>query len=234
MDIPIRFKFFDKLKLYQDYLKEDSMLEKTKSEYWLYEKAVLFWSYSEGHQHLGRPLGMDIFCKDRERVEALPKIASQIGGGNFRSVNWVKDNIRDEKATLEVMANLHILDFVTVVERYSEDKDDRFYLFPKKITINPNGLLLGELLYETYEKPGFWSRNFRKYKLMLSIFWTTFAILILTVYLVFIEQLISVIKPAGFVAIGAYIGQFLGYSWWSTVTTCFLIFLGLRQIWKRL
>lgn len=77
MNIPIKFKFFDKLKLYQDYLKESSMLEKTKSEYWLCEKSIMFWAYSKDHQHLGVPLSDGTFTENK-RAEIILKIAEKI------------------------------------------------------------------------------------------------------------------------------------------------------------
>lgn len=222
MDIPIKFKFFDKLKLYQDYLKTSSMLEKTKDQYWLCEKSIMLWGYSKKHQHLGIPLGIDTFAK-KERANIISKIAEKIGGNNYGAVEWVGNNIRDKIAVQRVIENLITLELVT------KAVDN-----PNGITINLKGFLLGELLSETYENPGFWSKNFRKYKLALLTFYTTFTTLLLTVYLVFLEQLFQLIKPESFLAIGIYIGRFLGYSWWPIITTGFLVYLGLIYIWKKL
>lgn len=235
MDIPIKFKFFDKLRLYQDYLKESSMLEKTKSDYWLYEKAVLYWAYSQGHQHLGRPLNAKVFCADIERVNTLPQIVDKLAK-NASHTMWVKNNIRSEPAARHAVAILATLGFVNVVSRYTKENvgDMAFLNFPREVCFNDKGFLLGELLFETYENPGFWPKNFRKYKLALLAFYTTFIVLFLTVFLVFLNQLLLIIKPDGFVKIGVYIGKLLGYSWWSIITTCFLIYLGLKQVWKRL
>ncbi|MBL7159828.1 hypothetical protein ISS85_05090 [Candidatus Microgenomates bacterium] len=229
MDIPIRFKFFDKLKLYQDYLKEDSMLEKTKSEYWLCEKAIMLWAYSDDHQHLGVPLSVVTFVhKSKEILEG----ARRIDSSNKKAIRWVGENIDNKEAMLRVVENLIILELATDLKPQQERVNPKDY--SREVTVNLKGFLLGELLFETYENSGFWSRNFRKYKLALFVFYATFIVLFLTVYLVFLEQLFRLIKPESFVAIGAYIGKFLGYSWWSTVTTCFLIYLGLRRVWKRL
>lgn len=222
MDIPIKFKFFDKLKLYQDYLKEGSMLEKTKDPYWLCEKSIMFWAYSKDHQHLGVPLSVSTFTK-KKRAEIISEIAEKVGKDNYEAIRWVKDQITNATAVQRVLENLITLELVTKIFDSS-----------KEVTVNLKGFLLGELLFETYEKPGFWSRNFRKYKLVLIAFYTTFIVLFLTVFLVFVDQLLRLIKPESFATIGVYIGKFLGYSWWSTVTTCFLIYLGLRRVWKRL
>lgn len=229
MDIPIKFKFFDKLKLYQDYLKRDSMLEKTKSEYWLCEKSIMLWAYSEDHEHLGVPLGVNTFV---ERAEKILEGARKIGESNLEAIKWVKDNAGRETAMLRVLENLIVLNLVTDLKPQHEKANPKDY--SREIIVNLKGFLLGELLFETYEKPGFLSRNFRKYKLTLFAFYTTFIILFLTIYLIFIEQLCRLIKPESFVTIGVYIGRFLGDSWWSTITTCFLIYLGLRHVWKRL
>lgn len=221
MDIPIKFKFFDKLKLYQDYLKEGSMLEKTKDTYWLCEKSIMFWSYSKDHQHLGVPLSVNTFTKDK-RAKTISEIAEKIGVDNFGAIKWVKNKITDITTVERILENLITLELVTKLAPSS-----------KEIAVNLKGFLLGELLFETYEKPGFWSRNFRKYKLALLVFYISFIVLLITVYLVFIEQLVRIIRPEGFVAIELYIGKFLGGSWWSTITVSFLIYLGLRQAWKR-
>lgn len=222
MDIPIKFKFFDKLKFYQDYLKGSSMLEKTKDSYWLCEKSIMFWAYSKDHQHLGVPLSVGTFTKDK-RAEIISEIAENIGGNNYEAIRWVKDQITNTTAVERILENLITLEFVTKLPDPS-----------KEVTVNLKGFLLGELLYETYDNSGFWSRNFRKYKLMLLTFYTTFVVLLLTVFLVFINQLFLLMKPEVFATIGINISKFLGYSWWSRITTSFLIFLGLRQIWKKL
>lgn len=222
MDIPIKFKFFDKLKLYQNYLKASSMLEKTKDSYWLCEKSIMFWAYSKDHQHLGVSLSVGTFTKNK-RAEIISEIAEKIGGDNYEAIRWVKDRITKAKAVQRVLENLATLGLVAKPTDSS-----------KGVTVNLKGFLLGELLFETYQKPGFWSKNFRKYKLALIAFYITFMVLFLTVFLVFVDQLLRLIKPESFVTIGVYIGRLLGYSWWSTVTTCFLIYLGLRQVWKRL
>lgn len=229
MDIPIRFKFFDKLKLYQDYLNSGSMLERTKSEYWLCEKSIMFWAYSKDHNHLGVPLNVNTFVK---RAGKILEVAKMIGRSDHETIKWVKDNVTNATAILRVLENLIVLELVTDLIPHQEKANSKDY--SREITVNLKGFLLGELLFETYEKPEFWSRNFRKYKLALFVFYTTFIILFLTVYLVFIEQFFRLIKPEGLVTIGLYIGRFLGYSWWSTITTSILIFLGLKKIWKKL
>lgn len=222
MDIPIKFKFFDKLKLYQDYLKESCMHEKTKMPYWLYEKAFMLWGYSEAHQHLGKPLDIRILTEE-ERAAIILKNAEKIGKNNYGAIGWVKKNMTNEDAARQVIRNLIALELAT-----------RDTNHPEGVTINLKGFLLGELLFETYEKQGFWSKNFRKYKFALFAFYTAFAILFLTIFLVFIGQLIQLVGAKNLIAISDYIQRSLGCSWWATITICFLIYLGLRRIWEKL
>lgn len=229
MDIPIKFKFFDKLKLYQDYLKEDSMLEKTKSEYWLFEKSIMLWAYSGDHEHLGVPLDITTFIN---KADKILEGAKKIGGSNYKTINWVKENATNKKAIPRIIENLITLELVTELETQLEKKDSKEY--SRKIAINLRGFLLGELLFETYEQPGFWSNNFRKYKITLLTFYLAFIILFITIFLVFLNQLFQLIKPENFVTMGTSIGKCTGCSWWSIITSCFLIFLGLRQIWRKL
>ena len=231
MDIPIRFKFFDKLKLYQDYLKEGSMLEKTKGSYWLCGKSFLFWGYSEDHQHFRVPLSSkDTFAKDK-RAKKISEIAEKIGGDNYEKINWVKEKITNETEMKQVLGNLIVLEFATEFISFPKDTPEKD---TPEIIFSLKGFLLGELLFETYEKPGFWSKNFKKYKLALLVFYATFIALFITVFLVFGEHLFHFIKSKYFVTTGVYIRDFLNSCWWVTIMTYFLIFLGLRQIWKRL
>ncbi|MBU1110027.1 hypothetical protein KKB83_00150 [Patescibacteria group bacterium] len=236
MDIPITFKFFDKLKLYQDYLNESSMLERTKNPYWLCEKAMMLWGYSDAHQHLGVPLSAGTFTK-KERAEIIIKNSEKIGRNNYEAIEWIKGNIMSGEAVQRILENLITLELVTrdtsrserLTQKNNSEVEDIIQL--KEITINLKGFLLGELLFETYENPGFWSKNFRKYKFSLLIFYTTFVVLLFTVYFVFLGQLFQFIKPG---EIAIFVRQLLGYSWWVTVTTCFLTYLGLKQVWNKL
>lgn len=217
MNIPIRFKFFDKLKLYQDYLKKDSMLERTKPDYWLYEKSILLWAYSQYHQHLGVKLNTNTL---KHRSKLVSDFAKVIGQNNYSSIRWVEKNVSKEEALQRIIENLTTLELA-----------DKIDSTPEIFTVNLKGFLLGELLFETYENPSFWSKNFRKYRLALFVFYATFIVLLLTVPLIFLNQLFELVKPEVF---GIYVGRLFGYSWWSTTTTVFMIYLGLKQIWKRL
>ena len=233
MNIPIKFKFFDKLKLYQDYLQKGSMLEKTKDNYWLCEKSILFWGYSKDHQYLGVPLGVDIFTKNK-RAKRILENAEKIGEDNYRAVRWVMKKKNNRTEMKRILENLITLEFVT--KFVSSSKEDSKEVVSEtaseqslEVTLNLKGFLLGELLFETYEEPKFWSRNFRKYKLALLVFYVAFTFLLFTVFFVFIEHLFRLIGLGNFMVICIW---FLGCFWWSTVMTCFLIFLLLRQIWK--
>ena len=41
------------------------MLEKTKDIYWLCEKSIMYWGYSQDHQHLGVPLTVQKMSLDK-------------------------------------------------------------------------------------------------------------------------------------------------------------------------
>ena len=220
MDIPVRFKFFDKLKLYQDYLKKDTMLEKTKSDYWLYEKAVMFWAYSPDHQHLGIDLSVDTLKK---RAEAIVKIARKIGHHNTRPITWV-EKYRSRDETIEkVIGNLLTLQLI--------DKcgDDR-----QKFTVNLKGFLLGELLFETFNCPSILSKNFRKYKIVMLIFYILFSILVATALLVFSEKTLSLFGGGVMGSFFAGLKSAVFYDWWSVILTSIALYVTSRLVWSRL
>lgn len=233
MDIPIRFKFFDKLKLYQDYLKQDSMLQRTKSAYWLAAKLIMFWGYSNDHQHLGVPLNVRLLdTKSPEILESLEKI----GGRNNNATSWVKGNFKNKNELIRFVGNMLVLELVT---KYANLSGNSGYtpinnLDPGEVVISLKGFLLGELLFETYEKPGFWSKNFRKYKFALLVFYLTFIITILTVYSLFIGQFKDWTGAEDFLTIGSYIVSAITQFWWSLTITCLILLLGLRHLWNRL
>lgn len=180
MEIPIRFKYLDKLKLYQDYLKKDSMLEKTKSEYWLYEKALLYWAYSRGHQDLSRPLDVSVFLRDVERQKEIPEIIDNISPNQVLA-NQIKSKSKDQVFVAMAIGNLVVLGFF---DKIGEDSSGR----PETIVVNEKGYLLGEILYETFECPSFINKNYRKYKIGIAIFWFLFILLLLTSLFVFLNQ----------------------------------------------
>lgn len=178
---------------------------------------------------LGVPLSVLTFVRIAEKIL---KGAKKIGGSNREAIKWVEGNVDNKRAMLRVLENLIVLELVTDLKPQQEKADPKDY--SRKITVNLKGFLLGELLFETYEKPGFWSKNFRKYKLALLAFYTAFAVLFLTIFLVFIEQLTQLVGTKNLIAISGYIQRSLGCSWWATITICFLIYLGLRHIWEKL
>lgn len=233
MDIPIRLKFFDKLKIYQDYLKKDAMLEKTKSEYWLYEKAILYWAYSGEHQHLGRPLDENRFCKDPERVNKLPVFVAKISN-NSRHVMWVKEHIsgsiemeEKQEAARQVTRNLKILGFADKVK-------EAFGPEQYKIHVNEKGFLLGELLFETFNNPGFLSKNFRKYKIAMLTFYFLFTVLLGTTVLIFFEKIINFLGKETMFSLFTKLKSVVFYDWWSLILILVVVYLISRFVWNKL
>lgn len=240
MEVPITFNFFKKLRLYQDYLKQDAMLEKMKSDYWLLEKAILFWAYSRDHQHIGRPLTISVLT-DTERVDRLPKIAEKLAK-NSTQLGWVKKYIGDNPATLHTVANLGILGFLTVQKTFEKgDKigedtiDEQFLDYPKKFVVNNTGFLLGELLYETFGCPSTLSKNFRKYRLGLLLSRILFLTLLLTTFLLLIEKLggLLILQQCLQAVTTKILSCFL-YDWWTTSLGMLLVYLLARYIWRKL
>lgn len=185
MEVPINFKFLDKIAIYQEFLKPDSMLEKTKSRYWLYEKAILCWAYSPNHQHLGVPLGVVTFTKNKERKKELESIVSKMADSHVIAKEVVKELGKNEFVK-QSMGNLVVLGLA------SELTHDNFKM-TESIRINRRGFLLGEMLSERYIENRLMARGFVFYKLSLYFLKIVF---LFTVIFIFIQVLSALGVPS--------------------------------------
>lgn len=180
MEVPINFKFLDKIAIYQEFLKADSMLEKTKSRYWLYEKAVLCWAYSSDHQHLGVPLSVGTFTDNKERKKELESIVSKLADSQVLAEEVIKELGKDEFVK-QSMGNLVVLGLAFEITH------DIFGM-AESIRINRRGFLLGEMLNERYIENKLMAKGFISYKYSL---WVLKIVFLLAVMLV-IAQFLSV------------------------------------------
>ncbi|MDP3988538.1 MAG: hypothetical protein Q8P80_05350 [Candidatus Levybacteria bacterium] len=181
MEMPINFKFLDKIAVYQEFLKPDSMLEKTKTRYWLYEKAILCWAYSPDHQHLGVPLGVETFTKNKERKNELESIVSKMADLQVLAEDVIKELGKDEFVK-KSMGNLVVLGLA------SELINDNFKM-TESIRINRRGFLLGEMLNERYIENKLSARGFVFYKLSLWFFKIVFLITVILILIQFLSAL---------------------------------------------
>ena len=160
MDIPIiKFKYFEKLKLYHDYLDPKSVFEKEKMKYWQHEKMILLWAYSDIHQHLYTALDnkriFEIYGIEDEKESEFKKLNVL----NLNINDIVKDLKKDKGKVNYIKGNLVLKEFAEATKEGNPEK------YPERIRINRKGLLLGEMLYEVYCNPTFLRINFRKYKI---------------------------------------------------------------------
>jgi|SRR3989344_1632307 len=178
MEIPsIKFRYFEKLKLWHDYLSPKSIFETKKIEYWRHEKTILQWAYSEKHQHLYSYFGdgriYEIYGIGRERPEI--NLDAEI-------ISNFLDNFKGR--LIYIKGNLFIKGFADLTF------DEKGY--PKEIRITPKGLLMGEIITESKSNSCF-KKDFRKYKWG---YWFLVFIIILSVisvFIIFINQAIELI-----------------------------------------
>jgi hypothetical protein len=203
MDIPsIKFKYFEKLKLWHDYLSGESIFENTKKEYWNYEKMILIWAYSSFHQHLYTSIDNNRifeafgYNRNNETKEFAKKEGREIEGLKINDKK-VKDKwqelinkIPDDKGAKinYVMGNLAVKDLFEVTDGGGANYS------PNKIRVTAKGLLLGELLFEGYCKNNIWKSNFRIYKLGYGTWRILIVVSIFTILWVFFNQFNEFIK----------------------------------------
>jgi hypothetical protein len=177
ISLPVTFKYFDKLKLYQNFLLINTLSEATKRQYWLYEKLILRWAYSEGHQHLGSPIGTDklkhLFGIEGRVKEIVPKNISE--EQLFKRIN-TEDG---KNMLLPILGNLFAKGFADSVDVYSVG-DKKGWV--ERIRINNKGFIMGEILSENLLK------RYLKYELAGILFKLFTLLLIITVILAFIKQ----------------------------------------------
>lgn len=175
MDIPsIKFRYFEKLKLWHDFLSPDSVFETQKKSYWDHEKIILLWAFSDLHGHLYTSVSngrlLDVYslrkdeqgkyreCDDGEFYE----LKKRVNNSYKNELDELRKDMKRNTGKINyVMGNLAAKGFAIVTEEGDKGVSQSP---PKRIRINPKGLLLGELLYEAYCDSGFWKIKFRKYR----------------------------------------------------------------------
>lgn len=197
MDIPsIKFKYFEKLKLWHDYLSSQSIFENTKKEYWDYEKMILIWAYSSFHQHLYTSIDNNRifeafgFNRDKDTKEFTKKERKEIEelGINDEKLKkrWhelINQIPADKGGKInKVMGNLVVKEFFENTTGGGPDYS------PHKIRVTAKGLLMGELLYEGYCDNNVWKKNFRIYKWGYEVWRILIIVSIITILWVFFNQ----------------------------------------------
>jgi len=173
MDVPsIKFKYFEKLKLWHDYLSGSSIFENTKKSYWEYEKMILVWAYSESHQHLytsinNRRIFHAFGLEFDEKEKKLRKIKKkEIGKLNF---NDNKRKLYWENLTCKLVGSSgrrinYVMGNLVVKELFIRTGGGGPKKTPSRIRVTARGLLLGELLFEGYCSESYWQKDFKIYK----------------------------------------------------------------------
>lgn len=199
MDIPsIKFRYFEKLKLWHDYLSASSVFETQKKAYWDHEKMILLWAFTDLHRHLLSGLDnkrlFQIYNLQREEDKNYTdysgdfyKLKSKVIFSYKQGMDQLRDEIKRYAGKMEhLKGNLVVKDFAEAIYCEEDNKNeeggrDKKNKYPDKIRINPRGMLMGEILYENYCKPNMFRKNYWKYKwgFVLLVILVLMAILIL-------------------------------------------------------
>ncbi len=180
MDIPsIKFKYFEKLKLYHDYLSPGSVFQQQKKSYWDQEKLILLWAFSELHQHLYTSIN------SLRILEAFKELKTLDIKSHFVIEELERELSQDGEKINYVMGNLVIKDFADCTEGGGPKNT------PTRIRINRKGLLVGEILNESYCKNKLRYKNFRIYKLGIFGLVILISFSILTIFIIFLNQLVQ-------------------------------------------
>jgi len=195
MEIPsIKFRYFTRLKLWHDYLSKKSVFETEKSEFWKYEKMILHWAYSNKHKHLYTALTnkriLQIFGINKEGNAETPKNEIQDINSEENIPNLIKDFEENKGRVNYYMGNLVVEGLFVCIGVVEKGGDE---LYPKRIRINEKGLLIGEILNEAYNKPRFFRKNFRKYKIGYWLLILFIIITLLSIFLTLLNQIIELI-----------------------------------------
>ncbi|MCK5080889.1 MAG: hypothetical protein KAQ63_01885, partial [Candidatus Moranbacteria bacterium] len=116
----------------------------------------------------------------REKKGELEKIKFKNSSKKAEWTKLAKETNKDKIGYL--FGNLHIKGFCDITEGGGA-KDT-----PKRIRINPNGLLLGELLFEGYCSESFLKSNFHIYKWGYGVWRTLVSISIFTIIWIFFNS----------------------------------------------
>lgn len=184
MDIPsIKFRYFEKLKLWHDYLSPDSVFETQKKSFWDHEKMILLWAFTDLHRHLLSGLNNKRLFQiyDLQKTNKRDNKYIDYNGDFYKLKSKVIplyklkiDELRNEIMNYtgkmnHIKGNLVVKDFAKAiydegVKRDEDDGENKKNKYPDSIRINPRGMLLGEILYENYCKPNIFRKNYRKYR----------------------------------------------------------------------
>lgn len=191
MNIPsIKLRYFEKLKLWHDYLSPNSIFETQKKEYWKHEKVFLLWAFTPLHRHLYTSI----------TTARILEIYSENGSNEFRMLkDYVNDDyarkLDESKKDIDkdngkinyVKGNLDVEGFV----RTTSEKNTNGY--PETVRILPKGLLLGEIIFEAYSKDAKWyQKNFRYYRWGFWVMNVVIIIALLSLILVLLNQTIEI------------------------------------------
>lgn len=162
-EVPIRFRFYEKLKLYNDFVSKKSIFQ---GKLWDECQVVLVWSASSKHKHIGTYLDTGRICEifgikkelfkncfidlDKTKDEKLRRLQSKSLNKPHYEESELKDLFPEHfskeiisktvdnklKEVLPTMKNLHVMGF--------GDLDET----GEKIRINSKGFMMGELLIE--------------------------------------------------------------------------------------
>lgn len=189
MDIPsIKFRYFEKLKLWHDYLSQNSIFESQKKKYWDHEKVFLLWAFTPLHGHLYTNISTARILQiyNETGSDEFGKLKSYVDNDFAKKLDELKIDIDKNNGKINyVKGNLDVEGFVKTTEVNPKG-------YPEKVRILPKGLLLGEILFESYSKEAsFWNKNFRKYKWGLRLL---VGFITLSVFIVFSNQVIDLKK----------------------------------------
>lgn len=136
MNLPFSPTFFRKMDIYQQLMEYEG--QKSKKHLWKGEKAVLIWSASEHHQHLGS------FINTGHLEDALKYCVQE------------KFITKAEHERMKGSAR-HILDSLPVHE--FGELEEGINLKTSSVKINRNGILAGRILTETNFLNNNWAYN---------------------------------------------------------------------------
>lgn len=217
MDIPsIKFRYFEKLKLWHDYLSPNSVFETQKKPYWDHEKMILLWAFTDLHGHLYTSVDsrrlfqiynlQKVPIPDKNTQESeedvkyhyveyngdFYKLKSKVAERYKWKMDELKEDIKNHTGKMGyIKGNLAAKGFAKAIY-YEENKKDEGIKVPDRIRINSKGMLLGEILYESYCTNKFLKKDFKQYK------WgyVGLILLILSAILIFISVFLkSVLFP---------------------------------------
>jgi hypothetical protein len=204
------FPFLEKFKLYQTFLRKDSIWNRNKFDYWKHEKAILYWAWSNRHQHLARNL-------DTKRLREAYGISVVVNPHNPQDNNYhVQDrpielpSLNKEELSREmisgrgrrlepIMGNLYIkglaeaVTYGDIFEQLSKVGETEIvkkllnssYVI-NSIIINSKGLLMGELVNDE-ETGKLW-----KYKITLFFIWHLVILSIWAIIITLIKQVFDI------------------------------------------